>query len=286
MGFGTTMGIFGFNFLLVSFTLPAFLVAKVCLACTYFRPFQMGSLRQQIVLVCTCLMWRTVMFCSCWVQTNVEGLSEFRSTLGASGRPAVIVANHGSFMDTILIVCFMPLAGIAKIKMLISSHLHKMPIIGTIAQGMGHMTVPFKASGADGSFELDKEKMAERQREMELHVASGGLAGWFPEGTMNRGDPREIGIFRAGGFVLAVHVDVEVWCVAFHGNTACWPRTAAVGGRPSKIDVKICKLCDSSWAYVREGKVDLGDERAASMHLANGAHAEVQKAITEIASRT
>lgn len=282
MGVEKQVAVFFFNLLMVIFTLPAFLVAKICVLAQAVKPMQSGCLRERIVLVFTCLMWRMLLACSCWVRLDVEGLAEFRSKLAQSGRPAVIVSNHASFMDTILLVTFMPLAQQAKIKMMVSSHLLNMPIIGTIATAMGHKAVPFKATGADGTFELDKELMAKRQQELELHVASGGLAGWFPEGTMNRGDVREISTFRAGGFTLAVHVDVEIWCVAFHGNAACWPRTAPVGGRPCTIRARIFQLCESSHMYVRDAGVEVSKEREASIHIANGAHEKVQAAVKEL----
>jgi len=284
MGLEMHVAVFCFNLLLVLFTLPAFLIAKLCVLSGAVKPVCSGGLREQTVLVFTCLMWRVAMFCSFWVRLDIEGLKEFRSTLSASGRPAVIISNHASFLDTILLVTFMPLAKQARVKMLVSGHLLNMPIIGTIATAMGHTSVPFKATGADGTFELDKELMAQRQKEMELHVASGGIAGWFPEGTMNRGDVREVSTFRAGGFSLAVRLDLEVWCVAFHGNTTCWPRTAAVGGRPARIGVKIFRLCDSTHAFVKDAKVDLSDERAASIYLANAAHDQVQAAVKQLSS--
>jgi len=284
MGFGANVAVFFFNLSMALCTLPVFFFAKLSILAAAVKPMQPGSFRERAVLVFTCLMWRLALLCAFWVRQDVEGLAEFRAALGASGRPAVIVANHASFLDTILLVTFMPLAQQAKIKMLVSGHLLKMPVIGAIVKAMGHKAVPFKSAGADGSMELDKELMAERQKEMELHVASGGLAGWFPEGTMNRGDAREVSTFRAGGFALAARLDVEIWYVAFHGNTACWPRAAAVGGRPSKIGVKIGRLCESSRQYIANAKVDAGDERAASILLANGAHEKVQGAVKQLSS--
>eukprot|EP00413_Alexandrium_margalefii_P039660 CAMPEP_0204591222 /NCGR_PEP_ID=MMETSP0661-20131031/50238_1 /ASSEMBLY_ACC=CAM_ASM_000606 /TAXON_ID=109239 /ORGANISM="Alexandrium margalefi, Strain AMGDE01CS-322" /LENGTH=284 /DNA_ID=CAMNT_0051601327 /DNA_START=57 /DNA_END=911 /DNA_ORIENTATION=- len=282
MGFVTHVGVFFFNLLFILCTLPVFFVAKVCVLCEAIRPMRPGCLREQAVLIFTCLMWRLTVLCSFWVRLDIDGLAEFRSGLGASGRPAVIVANHASFMDTILLVTFMPLSKMAHIKMFVSGHLLKMPILGTIVKAMGHKAVPFKASGADGGMELDKEVMEQRQKELELHVASGGIAGWFPEGTMNREDVRVVQRFRAGGFTLAVHVDVEIWCVAFHGNTTCWPRTAPLGGRPAKIGAKFVQLCDSSHSHVKRAEVEIGDEREASILLANKAMEAVQSGVTSL----
>lgn len=281
MGALQGLAVFCFNLLLVVFTLPPYLIAKFSVLSARVKPMHSRSWRRCAVLVSTCLAWRIALFCCCWIRTHVEGLAAFRSALGKSGRSPVIVANHASFMDTILLVTFMPLSQMAKIKMFISSHLLNMPLLGTICEAMGHMAVPF-TSGDSREFKVDKEKMAERMRELEAHVASGGCAGWYPEGTMNRVDTRDVQIFRAGGFVLAAHLDVEVWCVAFQGNTVCWPASAPVGGRPARIGVKISQLCESSHVHIADGKTDPCDERAACLCLSNSSRERVQQAVSQL----
>merc|ERR1711870_208430 len=147
---------------------------------------------------------------------------------------------------------------------------------------MGHLPVPFKATGSEGGFELDKEKMAERQKQLEEHVQSGGTAGWFPEGKMApepEGPDIKVGQFRAGGFTLACHVDCEIWCCSYYGITQCWPTKAAVGGRPSRIGIKLFRLCESSADFAKSaGKVDESgkiDDKHGSIYIANEAQAAV-----------
>jgi len=270
-----------FNFLLVLCTVPSYLLAKFAVLSARVKPLHADSCRRRAVLVSTCLAWRFALLCCCWIRVKVEGLPTFQSAIGKSGRSPVVVANHASFMDTILLVTFMPLSQIGKTKMFVSSHLLSMPLLGTIVAAMGHLAVPFKSTAA-GKFEVDRERMAERMQELEAHVKEGGVAGWYPEGTMNRADPREIQAFRAGGFALAVHLDVEVWCVAFQGNAVCWPASAPVGGRPARIGVDISQLCKSSHAHIADGNVDLSEERAACILLATAAQERVQQRVTEL----
>merc|ERR1712217_673673 len=119
------------------------------------------------------------------------------------------------------------------------------------------------------------------------HVKAGGIAGWFPEGRMNKGDNvLEVGTFRAGGFLLPTRVDVEIWCVAFVGCADCWPRKDALGGRPSRVGVKISKFCDSSWAAASAegGGPGLQDEKQASVFFASATHEIIQSAVNELAS--
>jgi len=231
----------------------------------------------------TGLAWRIVLGLCCWIRVNKDGFSEFKS-MGSTGRPIILVSNHASFMDTILLVALFPLSQLGKVKMFVSSHLLKMPLLGTICYAMGHLAVPFKAKGSEGGFELDKDLMAKRQEQLEQHVSRGNIAGWFPEGTMApTGDPNNsTGQFRAGGFTLAVHVDCEIWCCAYHGITKCWPTKAAVGGNPASIGVKFFKLCDSSKAFAAENGKDT--EKDASIFIANSAQAKIQAAVTAMGS--
>jgi 1-acyl-sn-glycerol-3-phosphate acyltransferase len=231
--------------------------------------------------VLTALAWRCVFACSFWIREEIDGLQELRTELKASNTGAVIIANHLSFLDTILLVALMPVTEISRVKMFVSSHLLKIPLLSTIVKAMGHLVVPFK-SAAEGKFEVDKDLMAERQAMLETHVKAGGIAGWFPEGAMNPGENAlEVAQFRAGGFSLAVNVDVPIWCVALVGNDRCWPRRAALGGRPSRIGVKVFKLCDHSTELAAKG----GDsQRDQQVYLADLAHQKIQEAVDELSA--
>jgi len=289
MGFLDSAAVFLFNVFVIICTLPGLLVAQVGVWTASCRPFSQNSKRSRVVFTLVCLGWRLLFTMSCWIKIHVHGLSTFRKTLGSSGRPAVVIANHNSFLDTLLLVAFFPVAHVHKVKMFVSSHLFKMPILRTIVTAMRHLAVPFKASAADStSFELDKDLMAVRQQELEEHVRAGNIAGWFPEGTMNKDDEAQVGMFRAGGFALAAHVDVEIWCVAFRGNKKCWPARSAVGGLPSTIGIDICKLCDSSFDFIRERakEAPLPDERAQTIMLANAAKDRIQKMVDDLTDVT
>lgn len=286
MGILDSAAVICFNLVLIIFTLPPYIIAKVGVLCAKLRPLRPESVRTRVVLAVTCLCWRAVFGLCFWIRVRTEGLREFRRTVGASGRPAVIVGNHSSFLDTLLLVTLMPVSHVVKTKMFVSAHLTKIPFLRTIVRAMGHIVVPFKAGVDANSFELDKELMVKRQQELEEHVRGGGVAGWFPEGRLNPGDTTVVGLFRAGGFALATHQDVEVWCVACLGNGVCWPAKAGVGGHPARIGIRLIKLCDSTWDMVStsRGGPGLQDEAAATRFLANAAQARVQKTIDDLVS--
>jgi len=286
MGFLDSLAVIGFNLVLVGCTIPPYIVAKVAVLTSKLKPIGLKSARTQAVLFTTCIFWRVLFGLCCWVRVRAPDLSSFRRLMGSTGRPVVVVANHMSFLDTILLVSMMPLSHIVKIKMFVSGALLKMPCVGTIIRAAGHIAVPFKAGSDINSFELDRELMAKRQQDLEDHVRQGGVGGWFPEGRLNPGDVSVVGQFRAGGFILPVHVDVEVWCAAFVGNSVCWPRASGVGGHAASIGARHFRLCESSWDFVSKanGGPGLEDEQAACRFLANAAHARVQKAVDELIS--
>lgn len=231
------------------------------------------------------LAWRALLSCACWVSFDIEGLAEFRAEIKQlNGRGAVIIGNHTSFLDTIITVAMIPLSKIHLVKMFVSPHLKKIPLLGDIVKAMNHLGVPFKDSSTTGGMEVDKEKMVELQQTLEDYVKGGGIAGWFPEGTMKDDNVLEVGQFRAGGFALCAHVDVPIWCIAFVGNATCWPKKAPVGGRPARIRMKIFKVCDHSKEYMKNGNGTFpASEVNQCQWLANSIRKQVQDYIIELA---
>mmetsp|Transcript_89774 Transcript_89774/g.253166 ORF Transcript_89774/g.253166 Transcript_89774/m.253166 type:complete len:296 (-) Transcript_89774:201-1088(-) len=286
MGLCDVLGIIVFNILMLSLLAPVWICAAVGLCCSSCTSKNSACRRclASFVIRATCLAWRLLLCLCCWIRVHVEGLDEFRSQLGASGRPVVIALNHTSFLDTILAVSLTPLDRVGSVKMMVGNHILNMPFLGQIVRAMGHLSVPFKQSGATGSFEVDKELMAESLRDLERHANDGGIVAWYPEGTINKQDPRTVGMFRAGGFVIPVNLDSEIWCIASVGNQDCWPPKAAVGGRPAKIHIRIFELCESSHCCLDavNRPNELSNAKARQVYLANHAHRKVQEAIDEM----
>jgi len=285
MGCLQGLAVFFFSLNVLLCTLPMFIFAKLSMIMANCVPLTHNSCRTRFVLKGVCLAWRCALALSCWVRKDYQGIDDFRSEFGSTGLPAVLIANHASFLDTILLVAMTPLAHVSRVKMFVSGHLMKMPILGTLVKVMGHLAVPFKSKGAEGGHEVDKEKMAELQKQLEDHVSEGGIAAWFPEGTMNREDTTKLMTFRAGGFTLAVDIDVEIWCVAMQGPSVSWPANKSVGGRPANIGAQIFRLCDSSHALLRERGIDPNNQREASLFLGNYSHDQMQKRVDELVAQ-
>lgn len=167
----TATCIFLFNFMLVLCTVPTFMVGKFTLLTSRCKPVVAGSRRRRLVFQLADIFWRLLLSCCCWIRIKSEGRADFCRTAGSTGRPVVLVANHLSFLDTILLVSMTPLRHIFKLKMLVSAHLTKIPAIGTVVLAMGHILVPFKN---DQDLEVDREAMLQRQQDLENYVRGGG----------------------------------------------------------------------------------------------------------------
>jgi len=271
-----------FNVLLVATLAPVWVLSILGNGLTSVCPIFKGCVAK-LVIFYTSLAWRvTFGLCRGFIKVNIEGLDELRSNLGSSGRQIVCVCNHTSFLDIMMSVKSSPLNIISGSKMMVSNHIFKMPFLSSIVKAQGHLSVPFKGVPGGDDFTIDKELMAERLQMLEDHSKAGGMVGWFPEGAMNKGDPLKVGTFRAGGFAIPVHIDTEIWCMASVGNTVCWPRSSALGGRPGNVGIKFFQLCESSHDFVSH----LPDnEKERSIFLANKAHDAVQGGVDELVAQ-
>lgn len=237
------------------------------------------------VIVATCICWRIALGFCFWIQVDLDGIAEFRAKLGTTGRPFCVLGNHCSFFDIFLAVTLQPVRRVGDMKMIVSSHVLKMPIIGRVCTTMGHLGVPFKdASDTGTNFEVDKEKLALVMQGFEDHLISGGGCSWFPEGQVNKGDCSKLQQIRAGGLGIAVRHDVEIWCITFVGNAVSWPKAAPIGGYPARIGGRITCLCESSNALLSDPQVDK-DERARCVYLANMVQETMQTTIDGLVAK-
>lgn len=245
------------------------------------------------------LSWRLVLTLTCCtIRFKSEGLEEFRQGItSSSGRPRICIQNHISFIDAVVGVTVFPASAAGDVKMMASNHLFNMPVIGTLAEAMGHLKVPFQThdtktdapppiddrsdplipkKGSIANFHVDVDEMQKTLVEFEEWVTSGKIGAYFPEGRMNP-NPAKLQMFRAGGFTLPTKVDCEIWCLVTLGNDSCWSRKGAVGGKPCKIALKAFRLCESSFALVNEA----GGENP-NVFLANAAQKRMQAELDKL----
>lgn len=158
--------------------------------------------------------------------------------IGSSGKPVLILANHTSFLDSLLFAAHINYNTLARMVTLASAQLFRMPILGTIMQSVGHIAVHFKDHNGDNDFSTDASKKDQMVASIESHVTRGGWLCMYPEGQIHRGHGSQntamLQPFRVGGLKIALQYDMEVWAWVTKGNNDCWPR-AAIGGLPTAI---------------------------------------------------
>ncbi len=119
------------------------------------------------------------------------------------GDAGVIVANHQSSLDIIMILATFP-----KVKFMVADWVLKSPLFGAISRFLGYYS---RSDGYDKSLEL-----------LHRDAADGWCLAIFPEGT--RSLDGRIRRFHKGAFYLASHAGVPVIPVVFYGNWRIAPK--------------------------------------------------------------
>ena len=118
-------------------------------------------------------------------------------------KPAVIIANHSSFLDILAVGMLSP-----KIIYLVSDWVYNSPIFGIGVKLAGFYPV---SQGLDGGVEHLRKKVEEGYSLMV-----------FPEGT--RSEDNRINRFHKGAFYLAEQFNLDIVPVVIHGNSERLPK--------------------------------------------------------------
>ncbi|WP_432670207.1 MMPL family transporter [Flavobacterium sp. SM2513] len=118
-------------------------------------------------------------------------------------KPAVIIANHTSFLDILAVGMLSP-----KVVFLVNDWVYNSPFFGRGVKLAGFYPV---SQGVDGSVEHLKEKV---EQGFSLIV--------FPEGS--RSEDCTIQRFHKGAFYLAEHFNLDILPIFIHGNTETLPK--------------------------------------------------------------
>jgi 1-acyl-sn-glycerol-3-phosphate acyltransferase len=284
-----------FNLILIITTLPAlFVVMWTNIICNFF-PGSKSTLQPFNARMIGCAWKCTLALTCCIVPVRLTGMDEVCKQLNErDGKPRLILFNHLSFFDTMLLTTLFPFRLTGSCRMMASEHLFKMPVVGTLVAGPGHLKIPFKnhetktaepeagnaaalSKGSKADFSVDKEAVAKVMQNFEAFVGAGNIGAWFPEGRLNP-HPKELQQFRAGGFALATRLDCSIHCCVFAGIEVFWNRKAPVGGKPANVGVNGFELCSSSFDLIKElseGKEV--DEKAMCILIANHAQKRMQE---------
>lgn len=141
-------------------------------------------------------------------------------------KPAVIIANHTSSIDTISLAL-----ATHKIVYLVNDWVYASPIFGKLVKALGFYQV---SKGLDNGMDALREKVAEGYSLM-----------IFPEGK--RSYDNNVKRFHKGAFHIAEALDLDILPIYIHGNAEVMPKddfiiydgsvTVKVGDRISKDDL-------------------------------------------------
>ncbi|HEY7672498.1 MAG TPA: lysophospholipid acyltransferase family protein [Gammaproteobacteria bacterium] len=138
-----------------------------------------------------------------------HGAGLFLAVIGSrpriKGRPAegpcVVVANHASYLDGIILTAALP----PRFSFLIKHEMARIPVAGFVLRGLGSQFVDRTSAG-------HRHRTARR---LVAEAASGAAFAVFPEGTFDR-EPG-LGPFQLGAFVAARRAGTAIVPVAITG---------------------------------------------------------------------
>ncbi|MDH5344566.1 MAG: 1-acyl-sn-glycerol-3-phosphate acyltransferase [Gammaproteobacteria bacterium] len=167
--------------------------------------------RRTMVTICARLPFRLAA-----IPVDVRGFAKIPP--GA----CVVVANHASYIDGVLLQAFLP----PRFSYVIKGEVQNVPVMGFLLRRIGSRFVErFDASGS-----------ARDARQLMKAAQSGDSLAFFPEGTFNA-EPG-LGKFRAGAFAAAINAGVPVVPVVISGSRTVLPATRILP-RHSSLGIEI-----------------------------------------------
>jgi 1-acyl-sn-glycerol-3-phosphate acyltransferase len=136
--------------------------------------------------------------------------------------PCVVVANHVSYLDGVVLQATLP----SSFSFVIKREMSSVPLAGTLLRRIGAEFV-----------ERQDRRRGSRDARRLLRMAERGQAlVFFPEGTFGA----EVGLrhFHIGAFAAAARADMALIPVAIRGTRACLP-PGRVLPRPGPIEVEV-----------------------------------------------
>ena len=119
----------------------------------------------------------------------------------------ILVANHRSFFDPLLLTSLFPRHGTV-----VKSVFFKIPIFGWVIKNAGYLP-----SGED------IESLRQKLSEMPEFIAQGGIFFIFPEGTRSRSRDPKLAPFKKGAFRIAQRSGAPICLLAIQGTGRLFP---------------------------------------------------------------
>jgi len=132
---------------------------------------------------------------------SIEGLEQLPS------EPCVVVANHASYLDGLVVLAALP----PEFAFVIKKEMVRVPVAGILLRRIGSAFVE----------RFDRHKGAVDARRVLKRAATGESMVFFPEGTFT--GERAVGQFQGGAFATATRNRMPVVVLAVHGTRDALP---------------------------------------------------------------
>jgi len=136
--------------------------------------------------------------------------------------PCVVVANHGSYIDGLVMHAALP----ARFAFVIKNEMGRVPLASLLLRRLGSEFVE----------RFDRHRGAVDARRVVRTASAGQALAFFPEGTFT--ERVGLGRFHPGAFVAAARAGLPVVPVAIHGAREVLPADT-LWPRPGRIEVEI-----------------------------------------------
>ncbi len=136
--------------------------------------------------------------------------------------PCVVVANHASYIDGIVLKALLP----ARFSFVIKKEVVKVPLVGLLLRRIGSEFVD----------RFNRNAGAVDARRLMKAADSGQALAFFPEGTFT--EQPGLGKFHAGAFAIAARSGLPVVPLAILGTRGVLP-CGSVLPRPGRIEVRM-----------------------------------------------
>jgi len=133
----------------------------------------------------------------------------------------VVVGNHQSNLDPVVHFLALPV----PLRFLSKKELYSVPVFGTAIKAFGMIKV-----------DRSQPSMSYINKQVDKAVARGRSIIIYGEGT--RSKTGELGAFKKGPFVIAIHTGLPIVPVAIEGTNAIWPPGAKMM-HPGPVKVEI-----------------------------------------------
>jgi 1-acyl-sn-glycerol-3-phosphate acyltransferase len=137
----------------------------------------------------------------CAIPLAVDGLEPLSSRL-STGKPAVIAANHASYVDAMILTAVLP----PQVRFAAKREFERVPLIGFVLRRLGAYFVE----------RVDPARGIEDTRELMGALRRGETIAFFPEGTFSRAPG--LAEFRLGAFAVSAETGTPVVPIALRGT--------------------------------------------------------------------